>query len=91
VGAAPSPTINNLIADLDGQALGWPNYGYDKSTASIVLTLDTLLAVSCFLAITLVYHWSKTESDSDRRLHGARDAKFRINKFKDAYVEEVDC
>lgn len=56
-----------------------------------MLTLDTLLAVSCFLAITLVYHWSKLESKSDKRLHGAKDAKFRLNKFEDAFVEEVDC
>lgn len=72
--------------------MGWPNYGYDRATVSIVLSLDTILAVSCFISLVLLYHWSKMETDSNNRLHGERDGKFKQKKAEAyAYSLEKGC
>jgi len=60
--------------------LGWPTYGYDRHTMEMVLFVDALLAISCFVVIVMIYHWSRRSSDSPDELHGFRDGKFQARQ-----------
>lgn len=80
MGAAASPLITTLVSPLTGVAVEWPVVGYDDPTLHMCLFVEAVLVMAFIFTCAMIYHWSREDTTSDERLHGARDAKFQVRQ-----------